>query len=102
MILIYSHPNPVVLGSMSCALNELGIQTEIRNDILGGATGEIAPGETWVELWVTNEDQAPDASRRINEILKEPERADWICNSCQETNPATFEFCWLCKEPGYL
>ena len=102
MKLVYSHPNSILLGSMSSALNEIGIQTEIRNDILGGATGEIAPGETWAELWVTNEDQASHASRRINEILKEPERADWICNSCRETNPATFEFCWLCRKSGCL
>ena len=99
MKLVYSHPNPIVLCSMSSALNELGIETEIRNDILGGATGEIAPGETWVELWVIHDDKAPDASKRINEILKQPERAEWMCNSCQETNPPTFDFCWLCHKP---
>ena len=50
MKLVYSLPNSMILGSMSSALNEEGIETEIRNDILGGATGEIAPGEIWIEL----------------------------------------------------
>ena len=50
MKLVYSHSNPMTLGSMATALKDKGIETEIRNDILGGATGEIAPGETWIEL----------------------------------------------------
>jgi hypothetical protein len=44
----------MIIGSISSALNQEGSEIEIRNDILGGATGEIAPGETWIELWVVN------------------------------------------------
>ena len=98
MKLVYSHPNSMILGSMSSALNEEGIETEIRNDILGGAAGEIAPGETWVELWVVNEAQAEAATQRIKEILEQPERDDRLCNRCQESNPATFDVCWQCGE----
>ena len=57
---------------MRSALNALGIETEIRNDLLGGATGELAPDQTWVELWVTNEAQANIASKRLNEIIEQP------------------------------
>ena len=99
MQVVYSHPNSMIFGSMS-ALNEIGIETEIRNNILGGATGEIAPGETWIELWIVNDTQAEAATRRIKEILEQPERDDWVCNRCQESNPATFEFCWQCEEPA--
>jgi hypothetical protein len=35
MSLVYSRPKSMILGSMSSALNEEGIETEIRNDILG-------------------------------------------------------------------
>ncbi|MFP6793026.1 MAG: DUF2007 domain-containing protein [Pseudomonadales bacterium] len=98
MKLVYSHPNSMILGSMSSALNEEGIETEIRNDILGGAAGEIAPGETWIELWVVNEAQAEAATQRIKEILEQPERDDRLCNRCQESNPATFDVCWQCGE----
>jgi hypothetical protein len=96
MKLVYSHPNPMILGSMSSALNEFGIKTEVRNDILGGATGEIAPGETWIELWVVDDSQAASATKRVKEILEQPERDDWVCNHCQEPNPATFDLCWQC------
>jgi len=95
---VYSHPNFMILGSMSSALNEEGIETEIRNNILGGATGEIAPGETWIELWVVNEAQVEAAKLRIKEILEQPDRDDWLCNRCQESNPATFDVCWQCAE----
>ena len=98
MKLVYSHPNSMILGSMSSALNEEGIETEIRNDILGGAAGEIAPGETWIELWVVNEAQAEAGTQRIKEILEQPERDDRLCNRCQESNPATFDVCWQCGE----
>lgn len=86
----------MILGSMSSALNEIGIKTEVRNDILGGATGEIAPGETWIELWVVDDHQAASATKRIKEIIELPERDDWVCNHCQESNPATFDLCWQC------
>ena len=86
----------MILGSMSSALNETGIKTEVRNDILGGVTGEIAPGETWIELWVVDDPQAASATKRIKEILEQPERDDWVCNHCQESNPATFDLCWQC------
>ena len=95
---VYSHPNFMILGSMSSALNEEGIETEIRNNILDGATGEIAPGETWIELWVVNEAQVEAATLRIQEILEQPDRDDWLCNRCQESNPATFDVCWQCGE----
>jgi|TARA_B110000914_G_scaffold9433_1_gene7704 hypothetical protein len=100
MKLVYSHPNPMILGNMSSALNEIGIETEIRNDILGGAIGEISPGETWIELWVVRKTQAEAATARIKEILEQPERDDWLCNQCQEPNPATFDLCWQCGEGG--
>jgi len=35
----------MIIGSMSGALNQDGIETEIRNDILDGGAGEIAPGD---------------------------------------------------------
>ena len=76
MKLVYSHPNSMILGGMSGSLNEIGIETEVRNDVLGGATGEIAPGETWIELWVVKKAQAKAATSLIKEILEQPESDD--------------------------
>ena len=69
MRLIYAHPNSLIVGAMRNALDELGIETEIRNDTLGGAAGEIAPGETWIELWIVKDEEAPPqcaAFRRLS------------------------------------
>ena len=97
MRLIYTHPNLLIVGAMRNALDELGMETEIRNDILGGAAGEIAPGETWIELWIVNDEQAPAAMRRIQEIEHQPDEEEWNCHHCKEPNPATFELCWQCQ-----
>ncbi|MGY8892431.1 MAG: putative signal transducing protein [Pseudomonadales bacterium] len=98
MKLVYSHSNSMIIGAMSGALNQDGIETEIRNDILGGAAGEIAPGDTWIELWVVNSAQAEAATQRIKEILEQPKHEDWLCHRCKESNPATFDVCWQCGE----
>ncbi len=97
---VFSHPNSMIVGSMASLLNYAGIETEIRNDILGGAAGEIAPGETWVELWVVNEARAEEAAQLIKETLEQPEGDDWTCQHCQESNPATFDVCWQCGKPA--
>ena len=97
MKLVYTHPNSMIIGSFASLLNQEGIETEIRNDILGGATGEIAPGETWIELWALNDAEANAAIELIERVQAEPEREDWLCNVCQADNPATFEICWQCQ-----
>ena len=37
MKIVYSHPNSTMLGRVARALNDRGIEAEIRNDIWGGA-----------------------------------------------------------------
>lgn len=87
----------MIVGNMAGLLQQSGIESEIRNDILGGATGELAPGETWVELWV-DESYVRTAEQLIKDVSNQPERDDWMCNQCQESNPATFDLCWQCGE----
>ncbi len=97
--LVYSHPNSMIVGSMASLLAQAGIETESRNDLLGGAAGELAPGETWIELWVVDGSRAAQATRLIDETLAKPEGEDWPCLRCQEANPETFETCWQCGAP---
>jgi len=69
MKIVYFLPNSAMLGSLASALNDRGVEAEIRNDIWGRATGEIAPGEPWLELWIVNWDQSevtPGAGQRNN------------------------------------
>lgn len=100
MKLVYTHPNSMVVGTMASLLAQAGIETEYRNELLGGAVGEIAPGETWVELWVINDGDAEEGTRLIKAAMEEPEREDWLCTLCEESNPATFEVCWHCGNPA--
>lgn len=86
----------MMVGSMAGLLEQSGIESELRNDILGGASGEIAPGETWVELWVKDASQADRAIQIIEESMQQAEGEDWQCTRCKEVNPASFDTCWKC------
>ena len=97
---VYSHPNSMMVGSMAGLLEQSGIESEMRNDILGGASGEIAPGETWVELWVKDASQADRAIQIIQESMQQAEGEDWQCTRCDESNPASFDTCWKCGALG--
>lgn len=97
---VYSHPNSMMVGSMAGLLEQSGIESELRNDILGGASGEIAPGETWVELWVKDASQADRAIQIIQESMQQAEGEDWQCTRCDESNPASFDTCWKCGALG--
>ena len=67
MRLIYTHPNLLIVGAMRNALDELGIETEIRNDIWAVPQVKSRP-VTWIELWIVNDEQAPAAMRRIQRL----------------------------------
>ncbi|MBO6555295.1 MAG: DUF2007 domain-containing protein [Pseudomonadales bacterium] len=97
---VYSHPSIMMVGSMAGLLAQSGIESEVRNDILGGASGEIAPGETWVELWVLETSQVASAREIILASLKQPDDGNWQCGRCDEANPGSFEICWNCGIPG--
>lgn len=99
MQLVFSHPNPMIVGSMASLLAQHGIDSSYRNEFLAGGAGELAPGETWLELWVEARHQSK-AEALIREAMVQPERDEWRCNHCQEANPATFEVCWRCGEPA--
>lgn len=96
MKLVFSHQNSMVVGNLAGLLEQAGIESETRNDFLGGAAGELAPGETWIELWVKDGSQAERAAQLIKKTLEAPQGDDWQCRGCQEANPETFETCWNC------
>ncbi|MDA0272104.1 MAG: DUF2007 domain-containing protein, partial [Proteobacteria bacterium] len=87
MKLVYTHPNSMVVGTMASLLAQAGIETEYRNELLGGAVGEIAPGETWVELWVIDDGDADEGTRLIEGAMEAHMGDDWLCGRCEESNP---------------
>jgi putative signal transducing protein len=76
-------------------LTAAGIDTELRNQYLAGALGDLPMLETWPQLWV--EDALEEAALRA---LKTAETAasgaPWTCSQCGEELEPQFATCWRC------
>jgi len=71
-----------------------GIRTEMRNEFLVSAMGELPPAECQAELWVVDDADAP----RAFAILRRPPPSgpDWTCARCGEVSGPQFTQCWKC------
>ena len=98
MKLIYTSEDRFMVWGVKNTLELAGYDCHIRNEFAAGGMGDIAPIDTWPEVWLVNEKQYADALNCIeSSILKQTSsRHDWICKNCGETNGASFEYCWNC------
>ncbi|MFC2150136.1 DUF2007 domain-containing protein [Calditrichota bacterium] len=98
MIKVYSNPNITMVHHLKNLLMMEGIASEVRNERLSMAIGEIPPTEAWVELWIENELSYPRAMQLIEEALKEDDQTQvpWRCPNCKEENEGQFGICWNC------
>lgn len=77
-------------------LEQAGIDCQMRNERLGGVTGEIPFLETWPQLWVQDVDEA-----RARQLLADLSAThtvpatEWAC-SCGERSGGQFSECWSC------
>lgn len=80
------------------ALIHQGLAATIQNEYSGRtAIPEFRPP---AEVWV-NSDGDYDTARRIvvatiATIDSKADAAPWICPSCSEQNPQSFDICWSC------
>ena len=90
---VFSSHNAVLVHHARNLLEAEGIATEVRNQMLSSAMGELPPAECQVELWVHGE-QVP----RAEEILRRPPPSgpDWTCAACGEVSGPQFTQCWKC------
>jgi Putative prokaryotic signal transducing protein len=72
-----------------------GIQSELRNQYLAGALGDLPMLETWPQLYVDDDDEQP-ALRALARIDSAPTGAPWICPGCGESLEPQFTSCWRC------
>ena len=74
-----------------------GLAVEIRGEALAPLGGEIPNTETWVELWLPDEEVAR-GRELLAELEEDGEKAARTveCPRCREENPGNFELCWSC------
>ena len=73
----------------------MGIQSELRNQYLGGALGDLPMLETWPQLFVADEDESA-ALRALARAAKASSGTPWICTQCGEHSEPQFTHCWRC------
>lgn len=100
MKLIYTHENKLLVENARNLLQIEGINTVIKNEFSSGAAGDLAPMDTWPELWLVDESQFTKAKTVIGTMQAKACGGDWRCNQCQEINGAAFEVCWSCGTPA--
>ena len=87
-----------MVGHLKNVLESHGIDCIVKNEYLGGASGEIPPVECWPELWVMEDNKYDEAAAIVSaaslENLVEP-AGRWTC-SCGENLEGQFTDCWRC------
>jgi hypothetical protein len=97
MKLLYTNENRYLVHNIQNLVENSGIAIMLKNEFAAGAAGDLVPLETWLELWVIHDADYDKAIETISSSFSDNDDAEWICSHCQETNDASFEFCWNCQ-----
>lgn len=96
MKLLYTNENRFLVSNVKNIIKNAGINFGLKNEYIGGGAGDLSPFDTWLELWIEDEDYER-ALELIEPILNKQISADWICSKCKEKNAAAFDYCWNCE-----
>ena len=96
MKLVYTHPSQLMVAHMRSAIERAGIECTLRNEYASGAIGELAPIDSWAEVWVVRDRDYDRARQVVEHLQQEVQEEDWDCTQCGKSSPATFEICWHC------
>jgi len=96
MKIIFSDAQLIMVVNAQNVLQEIGIESQIKNEFLSGGAGDLSPLDSWPELWVSVAD-ADRAAVVIKQMTSEVAE-DWLCIPCGEKNGGAFEQCWQCSE----
>lgn len=97
MKLVYTNENRYLVHNIQNIVENAGITIMLKNEFAAGAAGDLVPHETWLELWVINDDDYDPAIQALDTAFSHIDDADWTCPQCQEKNNASFDFCWHCQ-----
>ena len=91
---VFSSFNAVLVHHSRNLLEAEGIETEVRNQALSSAMGELPPAECQAEVWVLKDEDAP---RAFGVLRRAPVTGpDWHCEECGESSGPQFTQCWKC------
>jgi Putative prokaryotic signal transducing protein len=90
-------PNLAIAALWADTLNEAGIAASVQRQFLSGAAGELPPDQCLPEIWITHDQQEPQARALLRELRDIPQRR-WSC-ACGELVEGGFESCWNCGRP---
>jgi hypothetical protein len=96
MKLVYTHENRLLVNNAQNMVEQANINTVLKNEYAAGAMGDIAPIDSWMELWVLDEKDYKQATLLLDNIANNRQKEDWLCRQCSENNDAAFDFCWKC------
>jgi hypothetical protein len=92
---VYSSHNLALAHHARNLLEAEGIGTELRNQVLSSAMGELPPAECQAEVWVLNDE---DMARAFGVLRRPPPSGpDWKCARCGEASGPQFTQCWNCS-----
>jgi len=72
-----------------------GIQSELRNQYLAGALGDLPMLESWPQLFVDDGDESA-ALTALARAGAAPTGTPWTCEKCGEHSEPQFTHCWRC------
>ncbi|RYF98560.1 MAG: DUF2007 domain-containing protein [Chitinophagaceae bacterium] len=98
MKLIYTHENRLLVSNIQNILDNAGIAVTLKNEYAAGASGDLSFLNTWLEVWVINDEDYEKALIITNKAFNSNHTTEWVCTDCKETNDASFDLCWNCQK----
>lgn len=98
MKLIYTNENRLLVHNAQNILENTGIPITLKNEYAAAASGDLSFLNTWLELWVINDNDYETAKDLLNRTLNASKTSEWICSGCKENNDAAFDLCWNCQQ----
>jgi len=96
MKLIYTNENRFLVSNIQNIIQNENIDVSLKNEYVAGGAGDLSPFDTWLELWVSEEDYEK-ALEIISSLNNSDNADDWFCSQCHEKNSSSFEICWQCQ-----
>jgi hypothetical protein len=98
MKLIYTSENRLLVSNAKNILENAGISAILKNEFASGGLGDLAALDTWLEVWVANDEDYDQAVETLKSTLSTKNATEWVCTNCREVNAASFDFCWNCEK----